>query len=140
MFRTANLKSFHLKRGMASQSTLGIFNTKLIAFFEDLAQSYPEERDIKLAIEGLQGIKKVNPRLILDMFNEYVLKPLKDDILAENEEKVVAFAKRAVQTQFNEVSPALMIFDKHWPAMSDASHTAIWKHMKVLVLLADRVV
>ena len=123
---------------MATQTTLGIFNAKLIAFFEDLYQTFPEERDIKLAVEGLNGIKKVNPRLILDMFIEYVSKPLKDDILAENEEKVIGFAKAAVTTQFNEVSPALMIFDKHWPSLSDTSRTAIWKHMKVLVLLADR--
>jgi hypothetical protein len=125
---------------MATQTTLGIFNAKLIAFFEDLYQTFPEERDIKLAVEGLNGIKKVNPRLILDMFTEYVSKPLKEDILAENEEKVIAFAKMAVSTQFNEVSPALLIFDKYWPTLSDSSRVAIWKHLKVLVLLADRAV
>lgn len=125
---------------MAAQTTLSIFNAKLIAFFEDLSQTFPEERDIKLAVEGLNGIKKVNPRLILDMFVEYVSKPLKEDILTENEEKVITFAKAAVATQFNEVSPALFIFDKHWPTLSDTSRTAIWKHLKVLILLADRAV
>lgn len=119
-------------------TTLGIFNTKLIAFFEDLSQTFPEERDIKLALEGILGAKKVNPRLILDLFTEYVAKPLTEAILAEDEEKIILFAKAAISTQFNEMSPALMIFDKHWSTLSDGTRGAIWKHLKVLVMLADR--
>jgi hypothetical protein len=119
-------------------TTLGLFNNKLISFFEDLFATYPEEKDIKMALEALQGAKKINPRLILDMFIEYVAKPLHDEILAEDEEKVIAFAKSAISTQFNEISPALMIFDKHWPVMSEANRQAIWKHLKVLVLLSDK--
>lgn len=119
-------------------TTLGIFNTKLIAFFEDLSQTFPEERDIKLALEGILGAKKVNPRLILDLFTEYVAKPLTEAILAEDEEKIILFAKAAISTQFNEMSPALMIFDKHWATLSDGTRDAIWKHLKVLVMLADR--
>ena len=134
----ANLKTFRLKRGMAAQTTLSIFNAKLIAFFEDLSQTFPEERDIKLAVEGLNGIKKVNPRLILDMFVEYVSKPLKEDILTENEEKVITFAKAAVATQFNEVSPALFIFDKHWPQMSQTNRDVIWQYLEVLCKLCEK--
>lgn len=119
-------------------TTLGIFNTKLIAFFEDLSQTFPEERDIKMALEGIQGAKKVNPRLVLDLFTEYVAKPLTDPILAQDEEKIITYAKLAISTQFNEMSPALMIFDKYWPSLSDGTRDAIWKHLKVLVLLAER--
>lgn len=119
-------------------TTLGLFNDKLIGFFEDLAATFPEERDIRMAIEALQGARKINPRLILDMFSEYVTKPLRDPILAEDEEKVIVFAKATIQTQYNDMSPALMIFDKHWPHMSEANRQAIWKHLKVLVLLSER--
>jgi hypothetical protein len=119
-------------------TTLGLFNNKLISFFEDLVETFPEERDIKLAIDTLQGAKKINPRLILDLFMEFVTKPLKEHILAENEVAVIAFAKVAIQTQFNEISPALMIFDKYWPSMSDSNRDAIWKHLKVLVLLSEK--
>jgi hypothetical protein len=120
-------------------STLGLFNNKLISFFDDLAETYPEERDIKMALEALNGARKINPRLIVDMFIEYVSKPLKEFILTENEEKVIAFAKASISVQFNEISPALMIFDKHWPDMSDSNRKAIWNHLKVLVLLAEKV-
>ena len=122
----------------APKSTLGIFNDKLIAFFEDLSQTYPEERDIKMALEALNGAKKINPRLILDLFIENVSKPLHDDILAENDTAVISYAKAVISTTYNDMLSALMIFDKHWPDMSDANRKAIWNYLKVLVLLSDK--
>jgi hypothetical protein len=121
------------------KSTLGIFNEKLIAFFEDLSATYPEERDIKMALEALQGAKKINPRLILDMFVEYVGKPLRQDILTENDENVIAYAKKIISTSYNDMLSALMIFDKHWPDMSDANRKAIWNYLKVLLILSEKV-
>jgi hypothetical protein len=120
------------------KSTLGLFNDKLIGFFEDLAASYPEERDIAMALEGIRFAKKSNPKLILDLFMEYISKPLRDPILAEDEETVIAFAHKQIQTQFNEMSPALTIFNKHWPTMTEANQKAIWNHLKVLVLLSEK--
>lgn len=121
-----------------SVTPLGIFNNKLITFFEDLQESFPEEREIKTSLEALRGAKKINPKLLLDVFYENVTRPLRDQILAEDEEKVITYAKQAIQSQFNEVSVALMIFDKHWPTMSEHNKEAIWKYMKVLVLLSEK--
>jgi hypothetical protein len=119
-------------------TTLGLFNNKLIDFFQELYETYPEERSIKSALEGLQGAKKINPKLILDLFTEYVTKPLRDAILAEDDKTVITFAKAMIATQFNEMSPALLVFDKLWPSMSEANRDIIWKHMKVLVLLSEK--
>ena len=119
-------------------TTLGLFNEKLVGFFEDLAASYPEEKDIKMALEAIQGARKFNPRLVLDLFVENVSKPLRDDILSENDAKVIAYAQSTINTTYNEMLSALMIFDKHWPTMSDANRKAIWTYLKVLVLLSDR--
>ena len=122
-----------------SPSTLGLFNDKLIGFFDDLCASYPEERDIKMALEALQGAKKINPRLILDLFVENVAKPLREDIMNENGEKLIAYATKVISTTYNDMLSALMIFQKHWPDMSDGSRSAIWKHLKALVLLSEMV-
>jgi hypothetical protein len=119
-------------------SVLGIFNSKLIGFFEDLAETFPEEKDIKSALEMLQFAKKSTPTMILAMFVEYVQKPLHDSIMKEDETAIIEFARASITAQFNEISPALMIFDKHWATLSDANRQAIWKHLKVLVLLAER--
>ena len=120
-------------------TTLGLFNNKLISFFEDLADTFPEEREIKMAIEALNGVKKINPRLIFDMFVKYVKKPLQEFIMSEDEEKIIAFARAAITAQFNEISPALMIFDKHWSTMTEKNQRAVWNHLKVLVILSDKI-
>lgn len=121
---------------MATQ--LGVFNSKLISFFEDLQETFPEEKDIRTSLEALRGAKKINPKLLLDIFYEQVTQPLRDQILAQDEEKVITYARTAIQSQFNEISVALMIFDKHWPTMSEHNKEAIWKYMKVLVLLSEK--
>jgi hypothetical protein len=119
-------------------STLGLFNDKLVAFFEDLAATYPEERDIKMALEAIQGAKKINPKLVLDLFINNVANPLHDDILAEDDVKVFSYAKGIINTKYNEILSALMIFDRHWPTMSDSNRKAIWNYLKVLVILSDK--
>ena len=121
-----------------SKTTLGLFCDKLISFFNDLSETYPEERDIKMACEAIQGARKINPRLVLDLFMENVSKPLHDEILTENEEKVIAYAKSVISTQYNDMLVALSIFDKHWPEMSENNRKAIWNYLKVLILLADK--
>jgi hypothetical protein len=43
-----------------------------------------------------------------------------------------------INTKYNEMLSALMIFDRHWPTMSDTNRKAIWNYLKVLVLLSDK--
>jgi hypothetical protein len=121
-----------------SISPLGLFVDKLVAFFRDLRETYPEEKEIKAALDSIEAARKVNPRLIHDLFNEHIYKPVHEDIMAEDVDKIVAYTKLAIQTQFNEIYPALTIFDKYWGDMSDSNRAAIWKHLKVLVLLCER--
>lgn len=119
-------------------SALSAFCNQLVRFFEELIETFPEERDIKLALDTIQGARKINPRLILDMFHEHVGRDLRDAIQAENEQMVIQYAKAKIATQFNEILPALAIFDKHWGSMSDANQKAIWKYLKVLIALSDK--
>ena len=119
-------------------TALGAFNTQLIRFFKELSETYPEERDIRLALEGIEGAKKINPKLILDMFHDYVYLSLNDAIQREDEEYVIEFAKKKIGEQFNEMGPALLIFDKHWVNMTEENQKAIWKYLKVLCILCEK--
>ena len=119
-------------------SALGAFNNQLIRFFQELRDTYPEERDIKLALEAIEGAKKINPKLILDLFYEYVHKDLSEAIGREDDVVVIEFAKSKINAQFNEMSPALLIFDKHWPSMADPNRKAIWNYLKVLCFLCEK--
>lgn len=121
-----------------AKSPLSIFCDQLISFFTELSDTYQEEKDIRMALEAIEGARKINPRLILDMFVEYVAKPLQEAILREDEKAVIAYAHTAISNQFNEISPALVIFDRHWTGMSENNQKAIWQWLKTLCLLAER--
>lgn len=119
-------------------SPLGVFNNQLIRFFEDLAETFPEERDIKNALELIKLAKMSNPRIILDLFYEHVYKGLKEPIQREDADYVVAYAKSKIENQFNEISPALLIFQKYWDIISDSNKKSIWNYLKVLCILCER--
>lgn len=138
MKRETRLNKFQtiLIRGMST--ALGAFCVQIIRFFEELVDTFPEERDIKLGLEAIQGAKKINPKLILDLFYEHVYKDAHDFIEQENDEGLVTYAREKVKSQFNEMSSALLIFDKHWETMADSNRAAIWKYMKVLCVLCAK--
>jgi hypothetical protein len=119
-------------------SALGAFNTQLIRFFEQLSETYPEERDIKLSLEAIRGAKIINPKLILDLFYEHVYKDLKDFINNKDADAIIDYGRKKITTQFNEISPALTIFDKHWNTMTVDNQNVIWKYLQVLSVLCER--
>ena len=129
---------FYRKIKIRGMSALGAFNAQLIRFFEQLSETYPEERDIKMSLEAIRGAKIINPKLILDLFYEHVYKDLNDVIKNRDAELLIEYAKRKITTQFNEISPALAIFDKHWDTMTADNQDVIWKYLQVLCVLCER--
>ena len=119
-------------------SALGAFNTQLIRFFQELKETFPEEKDIRVALEAIEAMKKINPKMILELFYEHVYKGVNEALQRDDEEFVVAYARKTIEGQFNEMAVALTIFDKHWPTMSEANQKAIWNYMKVLCVLCDK--
>ena len=119
-------------------SVLSAFVTQLIRFFEDLSGTFPEEKDIKMALEALEGAKKINPRLILDLFRDHIYNDLAEAIRREDVNTIVEVAQRKIATQVNEILPALSIFQKHWPTLDDTNRTAIFKYLKVLIILCEK--
>jgi len=120
-------------------SLLGAFTNQMVQFFDDLSETVPEEKSIKMAAEAIKGAKKINPMLILDLFYEHIYKDLHVAIDLRNVDMINAYGRTKIQTQFNEIMPAIMIFDKHWPTLSPGSQDAIWKYLKVLCVLCERI-
>ena len=110
----------------------------LVRFFEELKDTFPEEREIKLALSTIQDARKINPRLVLDMFFEHVTRPLREAISKEDDQAVISYARSKINQQFNEILPALNIFDKHWTTLSQENRQSIWKYLKVLIILSDK--
>ncbi len=119
-------------------SMLSAFTTQLVNFFEDLTNTFPEERDIKLALEAVKGAKKINPRLILDLYYDHVYKDLSNAIANRDIVTIRAVAQHKISSQFNEMISALAIFDKHWDSMGTSNQETIWKYLTVLSVLCEK--
>jgi hypothetical protein len=120
-------------------SALSAFTTQLVQFFEELCHTFPEERDIKMATEAIRGAKKINPRLLLDLFQEHVYKDAAQAIYAKDFGQVRMYAQKKVEHQFNDMTCALALFDKHWESMGDSNREVIWQYLKVLCMLCEKV-
>jgi hypothetical protein len=119
-------------------SALNAFNLQLLNFFEELCNTFPEERDIKMATEAVKGAKKINPRLVLDLFIDHVYSELAVPVANRDIITIRQVAQRKISTQFNEMISALSIFDKHWDTMGTSNQEVIWKYLKVLCILSEK--
>lgn len=123
-----------------NQSPLNVFVNQLIALFDELVVVFPEERDVKMALDAIRGAKKINPRLILDLFYEHVWLDLADAISREDLATIQQVARTKINTKFNEILPALAIFDTKWHLLSQNNRKSIWAYLKVLCILCGRIV
>ena len=122
-------------------TALNAFCTQLIAFFADLSETYPEEKDIASAAQALKLIKQANPRLIHSLFMKHVYEEFAQHILNEDDEYIIGRAKEIMcpSHSHSHIKYAFLIFDKHWSTMSETNKQYVWKYIKSLVLLATRV-
>lgn len=120
-------------------SFLSAFTTQVVNFFEELTQTIPEEKDVKMALEAVKGAKKINPRLIYNLFYEHLYVPLKGFIEKRDVASIVAYGKAKINSQYNEIMPAITIFDKHWVTLSVSTQEAIWQYLKVLCVLCEKI-
>ena len=118
-------------------SPLKRFTKTLIGFFEMLSDTYPEERDIRLAADGLKAIDATNPRLLLTMFMKNVYPTFRAPVLAKDEVAMIKLGHDVLNSQFSEMAFAFWIFDKHWKGMSEKDKDQIWKWCMALVLLSE---
>ena len=120
-------------------SALSAFNNQLVAFFEEISETYPEEADIKAACEALKVLKKMNPKMIHKTFMDTVHKEFKDPIVRRDEDYLVKRAHEILQAEYSDMAFAFWIFDKHWKTMSEGNKRHVWDYCKVLVILAEKV-
>lgn len=119
-------------------SILNAFTTQMVQFFDELCTTFPEEKDIKMAGESIKGAKKINPRLILNLFVEYVYKPCSKAIYEKNIHFIRRQMHDTISTQFNDMMVILTMFDKHWETMGERNQDIIWQYLKVLCLLSEK--
>jgi len=63
---------------------LKAFNEHFIQFVVDIHKVFPEDDDILYSLNALKEIRKINPRLIMMIFTDHVVKNYKDKLMAGN--------------------------------------------------------
>ena len=119
-------------------SALSAFGTQLVRFFEELIETFPEEKDIRMASEAIAGAKRINPRLVLDLFYDNFYVDFHRAVAEKDVEVLVRVGRQKIAIKFNEISPAIAIFDKHWGGLTEPNRDAIWKYLHVLCVLCEK--
>ena len=117
---------------------IAAFNNQLIAFIEELAETYTEETDLRTGLDAMKALKKANPKLLHSGFMEYVYPDFHGPVMAEDETTLITKGREMLNGEHKDYAMAYVIFDRHWATMTDANKKAIWNWCKVLVVLAER--
>lgn len=119
-------------------SAVSAFNNQLIAFVEDLAETFPEEKEIKNAVDALKALKKANPKLLHTGFMEYIYPDFHGPVKAEDDVAIISKARAILDSDYKDYAFAYLIFDRYWSSMGESNKKTIWNWCKVLVVLAER--
>ena len=66
---------------MDKSNILKTFNDHFVDFLNDIQSVFPNDLDIQASKTTLLTIKKMNPRLIIKIWNEHIVKKYKNQIL-----------------------------------------------------------
>ncbi len=133
------LKTFVPEYSKMSANPLAAFCNQLVAFFEDLVDTYPEEKDIALASQAIKMMKMANPRRLHSVFMEIITDDFFSRIMNEDEQYLIQNAKALLDTEYKDLAFAFWIFDKHWSSMTEVNKDHVWKYLKSIAILARRV-
>jgi hypothetical protein len=67
-----------------SNNILPVFNDHFVEFISDIQQVFPDNADILAAKNSLMAIRKANPKIIVKIWNDYVVGQYKKEIESGN--------------------------------------------------------
>ena len=111
-------------------SSTGAFIETLLEFLNELAETFPEEKQIPVLITKTELGKKSNPRMIVENCMSK-LAPLANKIVAKDE---------SVFSDNSDIIPGLNMHNM-WTSsgLSDNSKMAIWEYINTLLMLGTTI-
>ena len=114
------------------------FNDHLDRFLIGIIEMYPDMNKIATYRASINLIKIANARQPVDAFIEFVL-PYKKSIIAEDYQIFLDMEYDENSGGNNESRDQARVFKDIWKQkMSDESRKNVFKHLKLLCMLADR--
>ena len=94
---------------MDKSNILKTFNDHFVDFLNDIQSVFPDDSDIQASKTTLLTIKKMNPRLIIKIWNENIVKKYKNQILNGD---LSFFIDKDYSDDLNEMDDASSIANK----------------------------
>ena len=94
---------------MNKSDILSTFNNHIQDFFQDVIVIYPEDNDIKVASSSLGVMRKANPKLVVEMWKEYMLDRYKKEI---NEGNIDFFINKNYTDDLKTTTNSSIILEK----------------------------
>jgi hypothetical protein len=67
-----------------SVNYLSVFNDQFFELMEDIIRLFPEKKGLKTTKQVFEASRKMNPKIIMEMLNLYLLKPYEEQILNDD--------------------------------------------------------
>lgn len=67
-----------------SVNYLSVFNDQFFELMEDIIRLFPEKKGLRTTKQVFEASRKMNPRIIMEMLNMYLLKPYEEQILNDD--------------------------------------------------------
>jgi len=123
-------------------SIIKVFNNQLFSFSNTLVERFPDNKNFKIALTGIETIKMANPRKNIDMFLLYVYK-YRNKVMVKDEEFMLKtdFISENFEEKQKSVSSSFLIMDSikdNWKSLEINEKNNIWKYLQVLIKLCDK--
>lgn len=118
-----------------------IFSTQLLSLMTTLGNRFPEDKDIQLGITGIEQLKSINNKKVVDMFVMYCYK-FRDEVMKRNDDFFLNrdFISEDLGKDSNTSGGTEIMnnLKRHWTELDTAEKDAIWKYLQVLMTLSDK--
>lgn len=121
---------------------LKVFTKLLDEFLSQLSLVFPDEQDLKRYHRNAQTLIQMNPRLVLNLFQTYVL-PYRQQIICRDETFFMTKDYSAEEEQINsycngkDMIKAIRL-KALWQVMSDNTKEITWDYMNKLIMAAEK--
>ena len=112
-----------------SMASFQAFNSMMQEFLDELIQTIPEEKSLKLENTKFQTLKKSNPKKVCEAFMTGI-GPYSEQISQRNEE---TFTNSDIEF-LRKIN-----IEKWWPKISDNTKDAIWQYLNTLIMLGTTI-
>ena len=122
-------------------SYLNAFCKQLENLSEELCELYPTDINLKTANTSIQLLKKTNPRKLLDLFKNYILK-YENEILLKDESFFIKKNYKddvSVDVVYENYTSIIDLLKKYWSSMTSKSKENIWLYLIVLIKLTKKI-